>query len=171
MHCLCDRLQKEIHTGILGDLAPLTSDQRWIRLSAAKVVQDINDAARDDVIQCLDLLTDARTPNGEPLAAVAAYLGLVRKAYGRHSPPDWSDYTRLWLGVGLDRQQIAQIKGEAEQMLADAEMTAGLQATFGRLVDRFAETHPAIARKQGGPTRDASGGRCSAPCTRQLQVD
>jgi hypothetical protein len=43
VHCVCDRIQAEIHDEILGDLSMMTVNARWVRLSAAKVVQDIAD--------------------------------------------------------------------------------------------------------------------------------
>jgi hypothetical protein len=39
IHCVCDQIQGDIHAEILGDLESLTPDARWVRMSAAKIIQ------------------------------------------------------------------------------------------------------------------------------------
>ncbi len=145
VHCRCDRIQGDIHQTILPDLSGVTADERWIRSAAAKAVQDMSDAVEGDVAACLALLRDARTPNGESADGVAAYLDIVRRAYGRRVKPDWSDYTGLWRGVGLDRHRISRIKQYAQHILADASLAAEVHATFGTMVNRWESAPPTVA--------------------------
>ena len=145
VHCRCDRIQGDIHHALLDDLSALTADERWIRMAAAKVVQDINDAVQGEVSTCLGLLCDARTPNGEPAAGVAAYLEAVRRAYGRRDKPDWSDYAGLWRDVGLDQQRISRIRKYVAHIMTDASLVADIHAAFDRMVNRWDHTPPAVA--------------------------
>jgi hypothetical protein len=146
VHCRCDRIQGDIHHLLLDGLSVLTADERWIRMAAAKLVQDMNDAVQGDVAACLDLLCDARTPNGEPAADVAAYLDAVRRAYGRRAKPDWSDYAGLWRDVGLDQERISRIEQYAAHILTDASLVADIRAAFDRMVKRWNHSPPAVAR-------------------------
>jgi hypothetical protein len=134
VHCLCDRIQGDIHTGLLDDLSKMSPDARWIRMAAAKIVQDMNDAAREDLDARLSLVTHSRTPNGESSEAVAAYFGAVRRAYRRSENLDWSDYARLWTDVGLDRQRISRIEHQVQRLLADEILVPRLHGAFERMV-------------------------------------
>ena len=137
-HCQCDRIQGDIHAGLLDGLSGMTSDDRWVRISAAKVVQDMNDAAEGDLDAHLPMLTHSRNPNEESGEDVAAYLNLVRWAYRRHATLRWSDYVGLWNGVGLDRRRISHMERQVHRILADDALAAQLHGTFERMVDRWA---------------------------------
>ena len=137
VHCVCDRIQAEIHDELLGDLSTMTANARWVRLSAAKVVQDMHDAANAQLSQHLSMLTCRRTPNGESGEAVGAYLGYVRQAYGGGDLPAWRDYAKLWADVGLDRLRIAQIELQTGLMAADDVLAGRLRRTFDRMLERW----------------------------------
>jgi hypothetical protein len=137
VHCVCDRIQAEIYDELLGDLSTMPVNARWVRLSAAKVVQDMHDAANAQLSQHLSMLTCRRTPNGESGVAVDAYLGFVRQAYGDGGMPEWRDYAKLWADVGLDRLQIGQIELQTGLMMADDALAGRLRRTFDRMLERW----------------------------------
>lgn len=137
VHCLCDCIQADIHAGLIDGLSELTSDDRWVRISAAKVVQDMHDAAQGDLDTHLPMLTHSRSPNDESVEDVAAYLDLVRDAYSRDSTPRWSDYAVMWNGVGLERRRISQMELQVEHILADDALVTRLYAAFEQMVDRW----------------------------------
>jgi hypothetical protein len=70
-------------------------------------------------------------PNGESAEAVAAYLGLVRRADRRPGRPDCA---RLWRDVGLDRWRISQIAHLEQRLLADDILVPRLHGAFERMV-------------------------------------
>ena len=137
VHCAADRIQADIHASLLPDLANLGPDDRWVRVSAAKAVQDRSDAAGGELDGLLPCLNDTRTPNGESADGVAAYLDLVRRIYSRGPAPQWSDYAELWTGVGLGRQKIARIQDQMNRILADGALVNRLQGSFDRMVHRY----------------------------------
>jgi hypothetical protein len=110
IHCVCDRIQGALYDQLLDGLALLDADARWIRISAAKVVQDMQDAALAELDKRLPLLVRAQTPNSESKDQVDAYMRLVRRAYRCQAQPTWPAYARLWLDVGLDRLKIIAIE-------------------------------------------------------------
>ncbi|WP_319524054.1 hypothetical protein [uncultured Desulfosarcina sp.] len=137
IHCVCDHIQGGIHGDLFDGLLQLSPDERWIRVSAAKAVQDANDAAKCEISRYLPLLTDNRTPNGESGEGVGAYLELVSRVYSRGVLPAWSDYAALWAGVGLDRQRIARIQEEVERIMADEISVNNLYDVFEQMVHRW----------------------------------
>ncbi|BBO75266.1 hypothetical protein DSCW_26830 [Desulfosarcina widdelii] len=146
IHCVCDHIQSDIHNDLLGNLSQLPPDERWIRVSAARAVQDANDAARGEMFSHLLLLTDNRTPNGESAEGVSAYLELVGRVYSRTVPPVWSDYEALWAGVGLDRQRISQIEEQVKRIMGDESLVNNLYDAFQQMVHRW--HRPTVAAKQ-----------------------
>ena len=137
IHCAADRIQADIHASLFPDLAELAPDDRWIRVSAAKAVQDRSDADGGKLDGWLPFLNDTRTPNGESAEGVAAYLGLVRRVYSRGTAQEWSGYAELWAGVGLGRRKIGRIEEQMERILADEALVNQLQGSFSRMVHRY----------------------------------
>jgi hypothetical protein len=135
VHCQCDRIQKAIHTEVIGDIRD--PDERWIRMSAAKVIQDVRDAARGQIKAHLPLLTCVQTPAGESAEAVRDYYEMVRRAYGGAGAPGWSDYARLWQDVGLDARRIGKIRTAVERIQADATRVDRLHDAFDAMVSRW----------------------------------
>ncbi len=137
LHCLCDNLQAEIHRSLLPGLDQLTADERWIVLAAAKVIQDMHDAARADLPTIIPHLVDSRAPSGESDADVAVYLAAVRHAYRGGTTPTWEDYTRLWLRVGLDRETVERIERAVAHLRDDPTIVAQLHGSFRQLTDTY----------------------------------
>jgi hypothetical protein len=137
IHCVCDRIQKDIHVDLFGDLASLTPQAKWVRLSAAKVVQDMHDAANGALDDYLPSLSPSRTPNQESGADIGRYYDFVKQAYQRLSTPHWQDYARLWNQVGLDRDVISEIEKETQQMRSDVQLNPKLNRVFDQMVARY----------------------------------
>ncbi|BBO68523.1 hypothetical protein DSCA_24530 [Desulfosarcina alkanivorans] len=133
VHCVCDRIQRTLFDRLLGGPAQLDADARWIRASAAKVIQDMQDAAAAELDERLPLLVHAQTPNSESKDRVTAYLDLVRRAYRGQTRPAWPVYARLWGDVGLDRLKITAIEKQVLQFLADRPMATRIKTAFGRM--------------------------------------
>ena len=88
VHCLCDHLQAHIHNRMVPGLLKLNEQSRWIRLAAAKMVQDQHDMQQIDLDPLLDCLTYAEAPEGENITHIKslqqAHTGyLPRKALSR----------------------------------------------------------------------------------------
>ena len=137
IHCVCDQIQGDIHAEFLGDLALLTPEVRWIRMSAAKVIQDMHDAADGKLSDYLPLLKSCRTPNQEYGADIDNYFGFVKQAYHHLSPMDWQDYARLWGQVGLDRSMVLKIEEEMQRMRLDTKLITILSTAFDQMVVRY----------------------------------
>lgn len=132
VHCLCDHLQAHIHNRMVPGLLKLNEQSRWIRLAAAKMVQDQHDMQQIDLDPLLDCLTYAEAPEGENITHIRAYNRLIQDTYrGKHYlAPE--DYYGLWTGVGVSSdiaealvssmQQILEVKALSERICSSYEM-------------------------------------------------
>ncbi len=134
VHCRCDHNQGEIFQQLLGDLSGLSSDDRWLLFSAAKTIQDMNDAIEGRVFENLCLLTDQRTPNGEDPTAVVAFYDVIQSTYGKEAPVRLPDYVRLWTTVGFDECRIQKIGELVERIFANHQLVGGLRGVFDRMI-------------------------------------
>lgn len=83
-HLLCDKVswqvikvnRPEIFEGETGPGSPV-----WIRHTALKVLQDMNDAQRFDISACLPCLDYVENPNGEDLAQLKQYNHKFQEVY------------------------------------------------------------------------------------------
>ncbi len=137
IHCVCDQIQGDLYAQIVNGLDALTAGQRWVRLSAAKVIQDMVDAAEARLGDRLPLLKTSRTPNQESVVDMDNYFGFVKQAYHGLRVPDWQDYARLWDQVGLDAPTVLRIKAELQQMRSDMALSTALGEAFDRMVNRY----------------------------------
>lgn len=145
IHCVCDRIQGTLFDQLLDGLEALDGHARWVRLAAAKVVQDRHDAGCIDLKSRLRLLTPPQAPNGESADRLWAYLQLVRRAYCAATAPDWQLYASLWEAVKLDRQVIGAIKRQLADIQADGRLVQRIRDLFDRMVDLW---HTDWARPQ-----------------------
>ena len=137
IHCVCDQIQGEIHAACLGDLDALTPLARWVRVSAAKVIQDMDDAARGQLRDYLVHLVACHTPNQEFSQDIDSYFGFVKQAYHRLNTPAWQDYARLWDQVGLDRPTVLEIEKAVQQMRSDPSLIGSLNVAFDQMVNQY----------------------------------
>ena len=147
VHCWCDCIQGDIHRKLLDHGMEMSPDDRWVRMAAGKVVQDMNDAAYACLDDRLATLPDSRTPNGESTQKIADYIDFVRCAYRRRKRPEWIDYARLWTAVGLDRLRISQLHDQVNRIRADDALVSLLCGAFDRMVDQWVDAQAAIPDK------------------------
>ena len=146
LHCLCDRIQKVFLKRFLGGLTGLAPDEQWIRMSAVKVVQDMNDAENGELECYLSLLACCQTPNGESCEGIEAFYGSVQRAYGCKKTPSWSDYKRLWLEIELAPERVRQIEKQVDSIMMDKERVLEIRGVFEQMIQRW-ETDDTFKRR------------------------
>lgn len=142
IHCQCDRIQSQIHEALLDNLAALDDAGRWIRLSAAKMIQDMSDAMHFDPGAVLPGLAHTEAPNGEDLRAVAAFNDTIRSIYAHAPRMSLEIYARLWSGIGLEPERIGLMMNEARSLVADPGMVDRIQSSYGDLLERCRSALP-----------------------------
>jgi len=137
LHCLCDQIQQDLLGRFLAKLTGLSSDEQWIRMSAAKVVQDMNDAKNGELENYLSLLVCCQTPFGESCEEIESFFGSVQRAYGGKKSPSWIDYARLWLDIELAPERVHRIEQQVDQLLMDEKRLPGIRGVFDQMIERW----------------------------------
>ena len=144
VHCRCDHNQGAIFKQLLGDLSDLSPDDRWFLFSAAKTIQDMNDALEGRIFENLWMLTNEATPNGEDRESVVAFYDIIRSTYKKEAPVRLQDYVGLWAAVGFDGTRIQKIVKQVERILADRQLVGRLTGVFDQMVDNW-ENVPGVS--------------------------
>lgn len=137
VHCVCDRVQRTLLQQRFSRLGKLVDEDRWICLSIAKMIQDMQDFPHTDIQRCLDSLDVVVAPNGEDVKKVRAYFAMIRKAYRTDRPPSPDTYHWMWLQVGLADELAASITTQLKAAMDHPKMARGLTGMFADMVDSY----------------------------------
>lgn len=146
VHCICDHVQARRYADLFPGLTGMDREHRWILLSAAKMVQDLNDLQRFDVNTALSFLEYAENPENEVIAQVQKFNTIIQETYSGRDAHDPPDYHRLWVQVGLTAEMAAKLVAAADNIRADASLVASIEAVYPRMVTDARsyqpDTHP-----------------------------
>lgn len=142
VHCLCDAVQKPIYGRLLTDGGNQNEDQRWIRDSAAKIVQDMRDITLFNLKAHLPALDFAKAPSGEDIEMVRRFNSIVRNAYSVENGPSLEDYRHLWLNVGLSPALAADVISATDQMMSDSSFVGTIESAYDEMVLKAMSMNP-----------------------------
>ncbi len=137
IHCVCDELQKKAHQSLFNNLRDLDRKERWILLSAAKVIQDMNDLQQIDLHK-LPVYSDyAETPNGEDIRQVKKFHQIIKATYVSGDVPSPGEYGEMWQDVGLDAITAENLVDKLEWMLLDTNLELKIQNSYEKKIHLF----------------------------------
>jgi len=134
VHCLVDHVQTRLYKTLFPDAEAMDGQQRWILLSAAKVIQDRHDLDKFDLQGGIALLNYAEAPAGEDIQLVRAFNKIIRKTYKDRDKNNLPDYCNLWTGVGLDPIVAAKVMDQVQKLLSDTRLVSKIESTNARIV-------------------------------------
>ena len=134
IHCLVDHAQTRLYKTLFPDAEAMERQQRWILLSAAKVIQDRHDLDNFDLQGGVDLLNYAEAPSGEDIQLVREFNRIIREAYKGRDKERLPDYYRLWTGLGLDATVAEKVMGQVQKLMSDTRLVSKIESTYGRMV-------------------------------------
>ncbi len=141
VHELCDMVQYFLFTKTVPALAGYSvsgwPEDKWLDFTAAKIVEDVEDAQKYDIEFCLSCLDYAANPNGENIEDVKRYNRAVIACYHRKSAVTPGDIYEFWTGLGLGRELGGKIKRRTEKLLQDAESVAAIGAIYDRIIASY----------------------------------
>lgn len=140
IHCVCDRIQSLVFAERLPGLAGLNDQDRWVYLSAAKMIQDRFDMQEFDLQSCLPFLTYAETPNYEDVKGVLAFNRIIQNAYRHKQQLDFQDYFDLWVHVSLSPDTAAEMVSEMRRMAGDEDLVQLIKNSYGETLGRAEST-------------------------------
>jgi hypothetical protein len=136
IHCVCDKIQSLVFAERLPGLADLDDQDRWVYLSAAKMIQDSFDMQEFDLQACLPFLAYAENPNDEDVNAVLAFNRIIQNAYRHKKRFDFQDYFDLWVHVSLSPDTAAQMVSEMKRMAEEDDLVQLIKKSYGETFRR-----------------------------------
>lgn len=133
VHCLVDHVQARLYKPLFPNAGALDRQQRWILLSAAKVIQDRHDLNRFDLQNGIDLLNSPQAPAGEDIQLVREFSRLIHETYKDRDKDRLPDYYNLWTGVGLEAKVVAKVMNQVEKLLVDISLVSKIEATYAQM--------------------------------------
>ena len=134
VHCLVDHVQARLYKTLFPDAEAMDRQQRWILLSAAKVIQDRHDLDKFDLQGGIALLNYAEAPAGEDIQLVRAFNRIIRETYKDRDKNHLPDYYNLWTGVGLDAMVAAKVIDQVQKLLSDTSLVTKIESTYAKIV-------------------------------------
>ncbi|MCX6795852.1 MAG: hypothetical protein NT165_03980 [Candidatus Falkowbacteria bacterium] len=146
-HQLCDLVYDVVRRKLFEDLFPPGRDpydeESWIKSTAIKIIQDIDDGRSLDDNLCLDFLENPRNPNGEDIRGIKQYQQIMIDVFENKKKNSVTEYFNMWLSMGVKKDLCEQILLQAEEFLADKNMFARIQKIYGEML----RTYPEILEK------------------------
>ena len=136
IHCVCDSVQTRTFAARLPGLQNLDDHARWLRLSAAKMIQDRFDMQRFDLQAYLPFLDYAESPNNENIDRVRAFNRRIQNRYNQKKRLDSQDYYNLWIDVGLPPDAAGEMIREMERMTKDTASIQVVKRSYDEMLER-----------------------------------
>jgi hypothetical protein len=136
IHCMCDKIQSGIFEATLPGLAGLLDQERWVYLSAAKMIQDRLDMQAFDMQTYLPCLDYAENPNQEDIQRVRVFNRIIQSAYHLKTGMNFQDYYNLWVHVTLSTAMAAAMVREMERLSADNGLVERIKQSYDEILER-----------------------------------
>ena len=124
-HLVCDSIQYEITKEWITEAFGGTEGQgseTWIKRSALKVLQDIDDVRKFNFKEYLPYLEYVETPNNESYEGVKQYNDIFFKTHTDPMHYGIAEACEMWRQFGVGEQLVEAIRIKSEEYAADQEI-------------------------------------------------
>lgn len=121
-HLLADNIQWNVTKELLPQVFEGSQGQggeRWIKHTAIKILQDMDDVKKFDIKQYLPLLSHVENPNGENVAILKKYNDIFPKMYVDPNTVNLDSYDEMWKVFVIDDEIAMKLKSQAEAYSRD----------------------------------------------------
>ncbi len=137
VHCRCDQIQSALMRQSFPELTEFDERQRWVHISAFKMIQDSGDLVTVDMAGEMTGLAPVETPNNEDPERISAYFDGVRDIYAGKTQMRPEDYRRLWQMVGLSPERLDAIMQDMAHIANDGAKVERIRGLFPRMCTAF----------------------------------
>lgn len=134
IHLICDRVQGQLHREKfhkLFDQVPVgQGSEAWVRHTALKILQDIDDFAKFNIEQYLPGLAYIENPNGEETSKLKRYNHIFQKMYGGKTAITIDDCCEMWLAFGIGKELVEKIQETVRIYSIDKKITHGIEKIY-----------------------------------------
>lgn len=140
VHLLADKIQWKITQEYLPDVFVGKTGQGsevWVKHTAIKTLQDMDDVKKFDIKQCLPYLEFVDNPNGEDLKKVKKYNQLFPKCYVEPESMVINKYFEMWKEFGIGDELALKLKIQTEQYGKDDAVMSAVGKIYQQMLDRI----------------------------------
>lgn len=139
-HLLCDATQKTI----MKEMLPLAfeGDQSqggdvWVRHTALKVLQDLEDVRSFDILSILPLLAHVENPNGEKLEELQRYNQIFSGMYAAPELTTFESSAPMWTTFGMSPELVEKVERQTRAYAEDPTVMAGVKRIYPEMLRRI----------------------------------
>jgi len=142
-HQICDLTYDNVRKKLFPDIFPVDyasyNESEWIKFTAMKIIQDMDDIHFFDLQSSLNCLDYADNPNGEAISEIKRYNQIIIDLYRDKKVITLTEHVKMWLllkpGISLGKK----IQDKAEEFLNNPEMVRRIKAIYQEMMASYSE--------------------------------
>lgn len=139
VHLLADKLQRQVAEEKLPQVFEGEDGQGsevWIKYTAIKILQDIDDVRKFDIKKYLPYLAFTENPNGEDFDLVNKYNKIFIKMYAEPDEVDIDSCYEMWREFGIGDDLAAKVKKQSEEYSKDERIMNIIREIYSQMIIR-----------------------------------
>jgi hypothetical protein len=137
-HLLADDIQQECMKEMIPETQTGTGEESWIKRSAIKILQDIEDARLFDLAAYLPCLSHMENPNGEELSAIRRYQEIFPRMYADIGKYDIGAAAEMWRKFGVGDEIAEKMRATAERYSSDPAVMKEVRVLYQAMLEKAA---------------------------------
>jgi len=140
VHLLADKIQWQVTKEMLSQVFEGETGQGsevWVKHTAIKILQDMDDVKKFDIKQCLLYLKFTDNPNGEDLKKMQQYNMILFKTYVDSDNITIDNYHYTWKEFGIGDDLVAKVKLQTEKYSKDEVVMAAVSKIYQQMLERI----------------------------------
>ncbi len=133
-HLLADDAQFECMQTMLPQTSIGTGEESWLKRSAIKILQDIQDAKKFDLKNYLPCLKYIETPNGETIDKMHEYQDIFPAMYADIPMLAISDAEEMWKKFGVGEEIALKMRTIAEGYARDELVMTKVRSLYDAML-------------------------------------
>jgi len=143
IHLLCDKVMNIIVKKTFPDLVGEKKgkihqgNDLWIKMTALKILLDLNDFEKFDLQKYIDCLNYLETPNGEDRKVMKEYNQVFIDLYKGKEKILIADAASMWQKLGIGEDSALKAKNKAEEFSRDKNLMKKITGVYDEMVKYF----------------------------------
>ena len=137
VHLLGDAIWTQLLPELLPEALEGTKGQgseTWIKSTAIKILLDINDAKKCDILSCLPYLNRAENPNGEDMKTMEEYHRALQAAYANPQNINIESSDTLWTAFRVPEMLSRKVKQKAAEYGRDERVMEKVRRIYPNMI-------------------------------------
>lgn len=139
IHLRCDEIQRTIQTEYVPSASEGDTRQGgevWIKRTALKLLQDLDDVRRFDISSILPLLEYAENRNREDIKLLRQYNQIFPRIYTEPLEMDIKSYGEMWTAFGIEAKLSEQVEQQALAYEQNSDIRSSIPNIYPEMLVR-----------------------------------